>query len=77
MGDCPEGEGDPERMLLSKDNLPRAGLSPAHGPGSHTGTTDGQGAPAWALVLNETAGEGKEGYTGSSADHCLATQAGN
>lgn len=54
MGDCierereaeGEGEGNPERMLLSEDNLPRPGLSPVHSPYGHTGTTDRQGAPS-------------------------------
>lgn len=61
MVDWQEGEGDPERMLLSEDNLFRPGLSPAHIPGSHTGTTGGQVAPAWAPVQNR----GQEGYLGA------------
>ena len=65
MGDCPEGEGDLERTLLSEDNLPRPGLSPAHRQGSHTGTTDGQGAPAWSPVPKDRAEEAKEGYSGA------------
>lgn len=63
MGDCPEEKWDLERMLLSEDNLPRSELSPVHGPGSHTSTTDRQRAPACSPVPKERAEEAKEGYS--------------
>lgn len=64
MGDCPEQEWDLERMLLSEDN-PRSGLSPVHGPGSHTSATDRQRAPAWSPVPKERAEEAKQGCSGA------------
>lgn len=65
MGDCHEGEGDLERMLLSEDNLPRPGLSPAHCPGIHRGTTNGQELQPGLQRKKERTEEAKEGCSGA------------